>query len=517
MIDKSEWRWAISWALVLALLVSLPYLIAWIATPDGLVYTGFLSNPTDGHTYLAKMRQGLDGAWLVRLPYTAEPHRAEFLLTYYLFLGHVARWTHLPLILVYHLARAINSVALLIALYYAISQFTDIFESRKTAFWLAALGSGFGWLAGLLGGLTADLWVPEGYVLYSMWVNPHFPLAIALTLLLVAWSVTPWEARTPAWSQIVRLAAATALLSIAQPFCLIPLGAALALYALVRWVQDRQLPWPLIVSGAAIGLTGLPFAVNAYLASTRNATFAAWSAQNQTPSPPLWNLLLSYGPLLILALPGAWIASKRRRSSNVFLLIWTLSTFFLLYLPFNLQRRLMVGLSVPLGILAAVGYEALAGKLRLPNKVHLPRLAVYAAIGLTQIFVIAISLLSALGGHPELYFTQDEWAALRWIDAQTAPDALIVAAPQSGLYIPAWTGRRVFYGHPFETARADQRMAQVLAFFQQGDRSLLQESPNYAFVGPRERALNPGWQPDPGWTVVFEQDTVTLYALGATP
>ncbi len=511
MIDPSERRWVVIRALALTILVSLPYLIAWIAAPDGLVYTGFLSNPTDGHTYLAKMRQGFDGAWLVRLPYTAEPHRAEFLLTYYLLLGHVARWTHLPLILIYHLARAVNGFALLIALYYAISRFTDELEHRKTAFWLAALGSGFGWLVGLLGGLSADLWVPEGYVLYSMWVNPHFPLAIALTLLLVAWSVTPWDMRVPTWGRTARLAAATALLSIVQPFCLIPLGVALAFYVLARWIGDRRPPWALIVAGAAIGLTGLPFAVNAWLTSTRNPAFAAWSAQNQTPSPPLWDLLLSYGPLLMLALPGAWIAFKRRQRAHVFLLIWTLSSLLLLYLPFGLQRRLMMGLSVPLGLLAALGYEALSGRVRLPRPL------IYALAGLTQVFVILISLLGALGGRDELYLASDEWAALRWIDAHAAPDALIVAAPQSGLYIPAWTGRRVFYGHPFETAYAERREAEVMAFFQSDDCALLRESPDYVLFGPRERAMAPAWQPDSGWTVAFERGAVTLYALGAMP
>ena len=73
------------------LLACLPYLIVSMTTPPELFYTGFLTNPEDGHSYLAKMRQGQRGQWRFTLPYTAEPHEGEFLFTYYVALGHLAR------------------------------------------------------------------------------------------------------------------------------------------------------------------------------------------------------------------------------------------------------------------------------------------------------------------------------------------------------------------------------------------------------------------------------------------
>ena len=64
-IDRSEWRWVTIRALGLALVALLPYLIAYLNTPPTLFYTGFLSNPEDGNTYLAKMRQGTRGDRLI--------------------------------------------------------------------------------------------------------------------------------------------------------------------------------------------------------------------------------------------------------------------------------------------------------------------------------------------------------------------------------------------------------------------------------------------------------------------
>ena len=73
MVSKNEWRWAAIWAVVLVTVTVLPYAIAYLATPAGLSYTGFSTNPEDGHSYLAKMRQGWRGEWLYRL--AGEPRR----------------------------------------------------------------------------------------------------------------------------------------------------------------------------------------------------------------------------------------------------------------------------------------------------------------------------------------------------------------------------------------------------------------------------------------------------------
>jgi hypothetical protein len=137
---------------------------------------------------------------------------------------------------------------------------------------------------------------------------------------------------------------------------------------------------------------------------------------------------------------------------------------------------------------------------------------------LTTLFLIGLFLFGALTHHKLLFLTRDERAALHWLSTNGAPDALVIAAPQTGLYIPAWTGQRVLYGHRFETANAELRQAQLLALYREGSRALFQENASpqadYVFYGPRERALDNGdWQPDPAWKVVYQQETVTIYAL----
>ena len=73
-MNRREWHWIALVTVALAIASSLPYLIAWVATPEGAHFTGLIFNPQDGNSYIAKMRQGLAGSWTFRLPYTPEPH-----------------------------------------------------------------------------------------------------------------------------------------------------------------------------------------------------------------------------------------------------------------------------------------------------------------------------------------------------------------------------------------------------------------------------------------------------------
>jgi hypothetical protein len=507
VIGKDEWRWAAIRAVAIVVVSVLPYLAAYLATPADLVYTGFLLNAEDGYTYLAKVRQGWEGAWLHRLAFTPEPHQGEFVLTYYLFLGHVARWLSIPLVVMYHLARVVNGLLLLLTLYYAAAQFFEDVAQRRFAFLITALGSGLGWLLAAFEGTPVDLSVAEGFIFYSLFINGHFALAIACMILLLVWSVTPWNARRIDWRRLVALGLCTAVLSIVQPFCLVTVGLVLLLYATALWVRNHRLPWREIASGIVMGLVGLPFALNLYFVFERNPIFAAWSAQNKTPSPPPWDYALGYGIVLLLALLGLWRAIRRRRESDLLLVAWMLVTPVLLYVPFSLQRRLTMGWIVPWGGLAAIGWDALPLRRR-------PRPGVvYAAVSLTPVFLVCMSVWAALVRYELLFLTTGEWDALRWLSREAQQDVLVVASPEMGIHIPTWAGQRVYYGHPFETANADERRAQVEAFYRRGERDL-SPPPDYVFYGPRERAMHEGnWQPDSDWSVAFRQGMVTIYAI----
>src|SRR4030042_5724369 len=89
-VTRSEWRWVLIFAAAASVLPALPYLAAYSAQGEEWRFSGFLFGVEDGISYIADMRQGADGAWLFRIPYTTEPHSGALLSLPFLLLGKLA-------------------------------------------------------------------------------------------------------------------------------------------------------------------------------------------------------------------------------------------------------------------------------------------------------------------------------------------------------------------------------------------------------------------------------------------
>lgn len=462
-INRKEWRWILWITLALVMTGCVPYLVAWAVTPQEAHFTGILFNPQDGYSYLAKMRDGFEGSWIFRLPYTPEPQQGALLYLFYLLLGHIARWTGMSLVLVYHAARVLGGGLMLGAIYTLASHLSDDRGERRVMFLLAALGSGLGWLAGLLGLRTADLWVPEAFPVYSLLVNAHFPLGIALMtgIACCALRVACCERRSWLWG--LGIAVLAAMLSAVQPFGLASVFGGAGGMLTARAVRERRVPWreTFWIGGAA--MISLPYPLYMLLALKNDPILSIWNAQNKTPSPPVWDWVSSYGLVLALAVLGGWVA-LRRRAGGWLLLGWVAVTWIGMYLPLPLQRRLSLGLGVPLGLLAGLGWWRVRSRLR-PRSRGLAQGLIVAFCALTPLFLVLMTVLAALDGSSWFYLSHDEWAVLSWLREHGRSDAVVLCEPRLGLFVPAWAGQPVVYGHPFETVNAVHRKAQVEAFF----------------------------------------------------
>jgi len=82
---------------------------------------------------------------------------------------------------------------------------------------------------------------------------------------------------------------------------------------------------------------------------------------------------------------------------------------------------------------------------------------------------------------------------MQWLDQNGKPDDVVLSSPNIGLWIPAWGGKRVVYGHPYETLFAVTKLAQVEAWYRGDCGDLLEQyHVRYVIVGPQERALGNG-------------------------
>lgn len=510
-MDSAVYRRTV-WIVLLILLVviTLPYFLAWRAAGADAVFGGFLFNPLDGNSYLAKMYEGWAGAWVFTLPYTPEIGRGNVLFLFYLFLGHAARWLGLPLILVFHLARVASAALLVWALAYF---FAEIFPSDPKAarlgLILASFGSGMGWAVFALGVFTSDFWVAEAYPFLSAYATPHFPLGLALLLGLLVGAAKPLT--------IVRrltLVLGGLMLAVVLPFGVVVLAVVLVGRALWDRVHGQPLAlemvfWPMLLGG--------PFLLYQYWVTLQDPLLALWNAQNLTPSPGIGDFVLSFSPALFLAGWGVWKLWKQPLSPAQGILIpWLVLGILLVYLPFPLQRRFLLGFYIPTAALAVV---ALRDVLR-----RRPWLfGVVLILSLPTSLVVPAAGVAGVASHsPKVTLTRAEWAGLAWVRENTPRDALILASPESGLLIPAYTGRRVIYGHPFETVNAKERKAGVEDFFAgrlsaSGLTALLTREPvGYLWLGARERALQSAgsaWALPQGSTLVYDEASLQIYAL----
>jgi hypothetical protein len=510
LIPRSEWRWAIGWSLALLVLLNLPYALALIFTPTGWQFYGFLLNPLDGHSYLAKMDQGWRGGWKFYLSFSPEAHEGVYIFTFYLALGHLARLVGWPAIVVFHLARLLSGAILLPITYRFIAEVTPHRPERRLVFILVLFTAGVSWLGLALGGLPIDLWVPEAFIHFSIYHNPHFALGLALMLLIFI-LILPAKVTGP---RVTTLALLAFGLAVIMPFGAITASVVLLAYTGWRFfAAGRRLPMPEIWLTLVVGVSAAPITFYDGWISLTDPMVIGWSAQNITAAPPPRDVLTGFGLTGLLAIAGGWhiIRHGERRPGEWLVLLWAITAIGLLYTPFALQRRLIFGLHLPLCLLATMGLTRWL-------RPHLRRMAITLVVFVGVLGMVFAGGLPLIGvfQSPEtykpaqmLYLREDEVTALAWLRQHSGRDTVILASPRVGMVVPGQTGARVFYGHPFETVNAKEKLAQVNAFYR-GEINAVSPPADYIFYGPSEKELGRPARLN-SFTEVFTTGKVSIY------
>jgi hypothetical protein len=537
-----ELAWALGAALIILTLSSVPYVMGALNSTDTWHFGGLVMDLEDGYSHLAKMQQGAQGGWTYRILFTPEEQPGVVLYVFYFVLGKLAAWSGLSLILVYHLARLACGLFLLVVLYLFLSHFIRGIAARRVAYFLATLSSGWGWLALLLGKEVflgvgpVDLWLMDGYTFFTIIVFPHS--ALATGLLLCAFLSALVYLESGGWRSLLWAIAAAVSLCLVHPFSLllvhILVGGQWALTSIWR----RRVVWREALGLTVLAIVPLPLAGYFLWGLRSSPVLLAWQAQSLTLSPHPAHYFLGYGIPAILAVAGAVTVLRRGRPREFFPLIWVGAAAVLLYLPFNLQRRMIEGLQVPVAVLAAWGLVRWALPAFSRSRIFgwLARRPRYHRRGLRRLVVAAILLasipsslyllsslsLSASCAGPPLFHHRDQVEAAAWLEDHARLDDTILTSYEVGGYIPAQTGRRVFWGHWCETIHLDDKRRDAATIFSSATpdstrRNLLTKyGVSYIFYGPGERALG-GWAPDSSsWlTRMATFGSVTIYRAQA--
>jgi hypothetical protein len=323
-----------------------------------------------------------------------------------------------------------------------------------------------------------------------------------------------FEGKGLKWSLIAALAAF--FMAAIVPFYAGALAAVLGAYLLALLLRRRRMPWRETGLTALTGLGAVPpVAYNAWVFST-NPAFAVWAEQNRILSPHPLHYALGFALLLIPALWGAIQAHRQKQEKWLLLIGWVLVVPLLLYFPFNLQRRMVVLLQVPLAILAARGLlawlDGQGGRRRRWGAV-----AYLGLVSLSNLLLVFGNLVPIARRQTPIYRPGAELAALQCLNNQATADEAVLASFEVGNVIPAHTDLRVFAGHGPETLYGEEKKNTLRQFFGQSvddawRRALLAKFDlDYVFWGPIEQSIgdwNPGTAPylvpicsEPGYTV----------------
>ena len=507
-ISPAEWRWVAIFSGFLVTLTLLPYAWALAASDDVYNFMGVLPNPKDGATYISKIQQGVDGSWLFELRHTPQIHEPAGFHLFYLMLGHIARPLGLSNVVIFHLARVATSFFMFFALYQLGATIWPRTRPRRWFFMLISAGSGLGWLGLVISRGTAfapDLFVAEAFPLLAAYTNPHFPLSIGCLALLAAEMYRVLrpdyhDAPTPENGGLV-VVLLSVVLAIVSPPALLVIGSVLVSYTVVRAYASRSLPLHEARWVSLVVLPGFPFAAYYYAVFRFNDVMREFNEQNITSSPNIILFILGFGLILVIALPEIIFAFRHfERDGDQLMLTWLVVNSIAVYIPFfALQRRLFIGLIIPLTYFAVRSLVSYWSN-RVPEKWQAPSLIALAVFMvpthvLTFFAPLAFAVINRDGGaETGILLATDYLSAFHWLEENSQINEVLLAAPSVGLWTPAETHLRPYYGHEFETIPAEPRLAEVRAFYRGEDCDTpfdpdLPFRVQYVFWGPRENDM----------------------------
>ncbi len=438
-------------------------LIGFMLSRPDYQFVGAAYNIDDTCVYFSWIRQAADGYFFIRNLFTTDLQNPVQFNLFILLLGGVARVTHIAIPILYYAARLI-AAGFLLSLIYKLYRLLapGNLVVRCSAFYLAALGSGFGWMFWPQwadknrGVLPVDTWQPEALTFQSIDISALFAVSLILIVGIVYLLVKAQQSGRMRFAVGAGLCAA--VLANIHSYDILHVAGAWLLYLVVTGVVERRFDRQAWVQAVVCGLLTVPSVAYQWHMYRVDPAFHERVYDLTLSLPPLY-YALGYGVAFILAVVAVCRLAARRfagvesfvrdRRSLLLPVCWFAAAIALSYTPHvNFQRKMIMGAHVPLCLLAGVGFAICWEKMRLTSlRVAFAGICVALSIPTTLLFM-GRDARHVLQNRSETlmspFMTGDEASALRWIRANTAPDAAVLGNPTFTCFIPGWCDRYTY-------------------------------------------------------------------------
>lgn len=544
--------------IVVVLFANASLLWGWMATPPGTRFVGTRTLiPADTPVYYSYLRQVMDGAVTLRDLYTAEAQPVGTFNGLWFLVGWFGRLFYLTPPVAFHVSRVLLGGVLVWVMWRAARWFLPDVRERLVA-WLLMFSGGIGiWLVPFLPAaeylrqgagyrVPIDLWLPWAYPILSLGQSPHLVASWALlvgTVLLLSMATDNPSSSSPyrkgrlggvtgnpfslanlvaaprlppaVWAGI----AAAALINF-HPYHWPTLLGIPAVWLGLRWVRDRQPPFaaarylvPLVIG------VGMSLAYHLWLVGV-SPVVAMRSFQNISRLPPWPYVVFGLGLVTPLALVSLW--RRKFGARGAWLVAWVVTTTALVAWPSQFQARYLQGLLAPLALLAAPPLVQAGDwvwqRWRSAGVVFFVA-AVAAVLYATPLALVLRDLTYYRQYRPAFYFPDEFFAATEFLRQRAASNEVILASHDSGLFLPAYAGRTLYFGHGDETVGSAAKRSVAELFYASPDprtRRLILErtGARYVWYGEPEQRLG-GLPPDdvPTLTRVYANPVVVIYQV----
>lgn len=458
-------------------MVFVPYIWGYLNVPRDMVFMGFADHPYDQNSYLSRIQQASEGKFFIKRDFTLEPQRPLFFNPFTWTLGVIVRLTGLSPLAAYYGAIVFYALLLFYVIWWFIGIFSEDPRQRLVAFALCAFSSGLCWIIPYgtwerlfreHGMVPIDYWIAETITFETIFSFPQFALTAALMLFGFGFFIEAAEGRLV--SRSIYGGLALFALCFVHTVDMVTVGVVIGVYCLLSLFLFRSVASKILASGILIALVALPAFLYMYRLFTTEPVFVEWSKEKFTSPHPL-SYIIGYGLVLFLAVPELIRVLKSRDRAGWLLAVWVIAVAVLLYAPLSFQRRLSTAVHIPLCILAArtVSRSVLPAACRLLARGAAPEstgtieaivLALIVAATFPANIVKVLNCIREMRSNPlEFYLPRGDVEAMRWMKENHNEDAAVLSTYKSGLYLPAYTGNRVYVGHWSETLRFNEKAA----------------------------------------------------------
>lgn len=504
-LTKPEKKFLLAATLLVLFLSSVTFLYG-LFIEGNKFYTGYsLINGADKMVYLSQIEQARQDRFLLYNLYTSEPQIGYF-SPLWLTLGWFSRLTTISPLFTYHLFRAILGFIFLYLLYLFISQIFSSIKWRKITFLVLALSSGLGVLSlngvwtpeNIFKNLGTDMWIVESNTFLSLSHSPSFILSQICLLLIFWWTIE--RVKIANLKSVLAIGLLALFLGIIHPFDLIIVYSILVVWFMFKTFREKQWSWPIFLKLLVIFVISFFPIIYFLLLRHYDSTFAGWAAQFITLSPKLFNYLVGYGLIFIAFIIGLYPAFKSKNKYLNFLLVWAVVSWFLLYLPLPMQRKLGNGMHIPMVLVGMWGVWFAVKKIK-ELKIRVNKWLKFITVTIviilllsSNIFILGFELVVFKPRPAPFYWSVELEQAFMWLRVNSPRDSVILAVYKTGTIIPAYTGRISYTGYEFQTINYKEKRDQVEKWFynsnindEQKELWLREEGVDYILWGELEK------------------------------